>query len=84
MAAILSASKTNAQDPGSLFPPLLLMQSPRLPAATISPKVPPDNPEQIGDALMAHQRYQAAIEAYKKAPQTHRLSAGTRPASLTN
>jgi tetratricopeptide (TPR) repeat protein len=24
--------------------------------------------EQIGDALMAHQRYQAAIEAYKKAP----------------
>jgi tetratricopeptide (TPR) repeat protein len=24
-------------------------------------------PEQLGDALMAHQRYQAAIEAYKKA-----------------
>lgn len=26
-------------------------------------------PEQLGDALMAHQRYQAAIEAYKKAPK---------------
>ena len=25
-------------------------------------------PEQIGDSLMAHQRYQAAIEAYRKAP----------------
>jgi tetratricopeptide (TPR) repeat protein len=26
-------------------------------------------PEEIGDALMLHQRYQAAIEAYKKAPR---------------
>jgi len=26
-------------------------------------------PEQIGDSLMSHQRYQAAIEAYKSAPQ---------------
>jgi tetratricopeptide (TPR) repeat protein len=25
-------------------------------------------PEELGDSLMAHQRYQAAIEAYKKAP----------------
>jgi tetratricopeptide (TPR) repeat protein len=32
-----------------------------------SPK-PQPTPEQLGDALMAHQRYQAAIEAYKKAP----------------
>ena len=31
------------------------------------PATPP-TAEQIGDALMAHQRYQAAIEAYKKAP----------------
>ncbi len=29
---------------------------------------PQPTPEQMGDALMAHQRYQAAIEAYKKAP----------------
>jgi tetratricopeptide (TPR) repeat protein len=29
---------------------------------------PPPTPEQLADALMAHQRYQAAIEAYKKAP----------------
>src|SRR5215831_485499 len=30
--------------------------------------MPQATPEQLGDALMAHQRYQAAIEAYKKAP----------------
>lgn len=30
---------------------------------------PPATPEEIGDALMAQQRYQAAIEAYKKAPE---------------
>jgi tetratricopeptide (TPR) repeat protein len=28
--------------------------------------LPPLTPEQLGDTLMAHQRYQAAIEAYKK------------------
>jgi tetratricopeptide (TPR) repeat protein len=32
------------------------------------PPKPQATPEQIGDALMAHQRYQAAIEQYKKAP----------------
>ena len=31
------------------------------------PQSPP-LPEQVGDSLVAHQRYQAAIEAYKKAP----------------
>src|SRR4051794_10268348 len=31
---------------------------------------PQPTPEQLGDALMAHQRYQAAIEAYKKATAT--------------
>jgi len=30
---------------------------------------PPPTPEEIGDSLMSHQRYQAAIEAYKKAPK---------------
>ena len=33
-----------------------------------APPKPQPTPEQLGDALMAHQRYQAAIEAYKKAP----------------
>jgi tetratricopeptide (TPR) repeat protein len=40
------------------------LQSP--PAAIVTPAQP--TPEEIGDALMTHQRYQAAIEAYKKAP----------------
>ena len=34
-----------------------------------SPPATPPTPEQIGDSLMAHQRYQAAIESYKKAPK---------------
>jgi Flp pilus assembly protein TadD len=29
---------------------------------------PPPTAEELGDSLMSHQRYQAAIEAYKKAP----------------
>ena len=35
--------------------------------ATASPQ-PQPTPEQIGDVMMARQRYQAAIEAYKRAP----------------
>jgi tetratricopeptide (TPR) repeat protein len=35
----------------------------------IVPSLPP-TPEAVGDSLMAHHRYQAAIEAYKKAPQS--------------
>lgn len=68
MAAIVSASKTNAQDPGSAVPatPSDAQSTPA--AANISPKVPP-TPEQLGDALMAHKRYEAAIEAYKKDPK---------------
>jgi Tfp pilus assembly protein PilF len=30
--------------------------------------MPPPTPEQLGDTLMAHQRYQAAIEAYRQGP----------------
>jgi len=30
---------------------------------------PPATPEEVGDAMMSHQRYQAAIEAYKQAPR---------------
>ena len=36
---------------------------------TITSIKAPPSAEQLGDMLMAHQRYQAAIEAYKKAPQ---------------
>jgi len=34
---------------------------------TLDPQFKP-TPEQVADSLMAHQRYQAAIESYKKAP----------------
>lgn len=39
------------------------------PPKTIAPQFKP-TPEQVGDSLMAHQRYQAAIESYKQAPPT--------------
>ena len=39
------------------------------PAANVSTiPSPPPTPETLGDAMMAQKRYQAAIEAYKKAP----------------
>jgi Flp pilus assembly protein TadD len=34
-----------------------------------SPPQKPPTPEQLGDSLVAHQRYQAAIAAYSKAPE---------------
>jgi tetratricopeptide (TPR) repeat protein len=37
-------------------------------AATSILPLPQPTPEALGDSLMAHRRYQAAIEAYKKAP----------------
>jgi tetratricopeptide (TPR) repeat protein len=43
-----------------------------VPAPAVLPKTP-QTPQQLGDALMAHQRYQAAIEAYKKAPKNDPL-----------
>ncbi len=45
-------------------------QSPAQPTSQRSPSPPasidPPTPEQIGDSLSAHQRYQAAIAAYAK------------------
>ncbi len=34
----------------------------------VAPQTPP-TPEEVGDSMMTHQRYQAAIESYKKAPR---------------
>ncbi len=44
--------------------------SPMVQPATIAPTpAKPPTPEQTGDSLAGHQRYQAAIEAYSKAPE---------------
>lgn len=40
-----------------------------LPRSDVSQPQFKPTPEQLGDSLMGHQRYQAAIEAYKQAPQ---------------
>jgi Tfp pilus assembly protein PilF len=37
-----------------------------IPVQTVTSPLFKPSPEQVGDALMAHQRYQAAIEAYKE------------------
>jgi tetratricopeptide (TPR) repeat protein len=63
MAAIVSATGTSlAQSPGAPSD-----TTPKPVTADPSPE-PHATPEQIGDALMVHQRYQAAIEAYKRDP----------------
>ena len=58
-----------AQNPGEAAP-TPNQTAPVSPAPTATPANPQNNatPEQIADSLMAHQRYQAAIEQYKKAP----------------
>jgi tetratricopeptide (TPR) repeat protein len=68
-----------------LFLPLLAVSlgaSRALPTQATGPTLPPGSaalppkpptPEQVGDSLVGHQRYQAAIAAYAKAPE---MSAG--------
>ncbi len=56
------------QAPPSSAPAVTVSESIPAKAAVPDPSKPQPTPEQLGDALMAHQRYQAAIEAYKKAP----------------
>lgn len=36
---------------------------------SVTVPLPQPTPEELGDSLMAHRRYQAAIEAYKRAPK---------------
>ena len=49
-------------------PPQTAPASPLTQAQNAPPQFQP-TPEDIGDSMIAHQRYQAAIEAYKKAPR---------------
>jgi tetratricopeptide (TPR) repeat protein len=62
-------SQMAAQAPQPLEPaaiPLPAVDKPPTPAVA-TPQSPP-TPEELGDSLMIHQRYQAAIEAYKQGP----------------
>jgi len=43
--------------------------SPNSPPASAAPSAAPPTPEQLGDSLVGHQRYQAAIAAYSSSPQ---------------
>ncbi len=64
-AALVAGSCASlAQAPGQAFLAGAVQPQPR----TVGPGFQP-TPEDVGDALMLHQRYQAAIESYKQAPQ---------------
>lgn len=52
----------------ALLPAQTAMSNPAQQPAQATPSFQPTH-EQIGDSLMAHQRYQAAIEEYKQAPR---------------
>lgn len=62
LAALVTAtpaafSQTPASSPAAPAPPQAIQSQPE------------PTPDELGDALFAHQRYQAAIEAYKKGPR---------------
>jgi len=63
-AAILAASLTMAAQTTTAE----LASAQPVPGSTIIIPTPPPTPEALADALMAHRRYQAAIEAYKQVP----------------
>lgn len=68
MAAIISASGLSMCQPQADESPAAAPQASAQPIN--SQPVSQPTAEQIGDSLMAHQRYQAAIEAYRKAPKS--------------
>ncbi len=84
LAALAAVSASAGSEQPKIVPVALSQQSPgqqpsapapaaqSQPAAAAAPAaapLPPITPEQLGDTMMAHQRYQAAIEAYKKGPR---------------
>lgn len=64
-AFFLSASALLSAQASSAASPIAAVQ----PAKSASVSLPPPSSEAQGDSLMAHRRYQAAVEAYKQAPQ---------------
>jgi tetratricopeptide (TPR) repeat protein len=63
MACLAAALTVFAQPPAQIP-----AAAPQVKPLAVLPQ-PPQTPEELGDALMAQQRYQAAIEAYKKGPR---------------
>jgi len=70
LAALTITTQGFAASAASSFqaPPQTAPPSPIAQAATVQAHFQP-TAEDIGDSMIAHQRYQAAIEAYKKAPR---------------
>src|SRR6185369_324852 len=68
IAALLATCTLGVSQAPAPQPPVSPVQSTPQQTMIPGPPKPQPTPEQLGDALMAHQRYQAAIDAYKKAP----------------
>jgi len=68
LAAILTLACQAFADSSYQAPPQTAPPSPIAQAQAVQAQLQP-TAEDIGDSMMAHQRYQAAIEAYKKAPR---------------
>jgi tetratricopeptide (TPR) repeat protein len=66
-SASLASAADSIQSPASAPGQAPAVAAPSQPVAVVPQ--PPATPEEIGDALMAQQRYQAAIEAYKRVLQ---------------
>jgi Tfp pilus assembly protein PilF len=69
MAAIVSLPSFGVTQPPAPQPSASQAETASHPATSALSSTLQPSPEELGDSLMAHQRYQAAIEAYKKAPQ---------------
>jgi tetratricopeptide (TPR) repeat protein len=71
-----SQATTASQPPTQIPPEIPAQPASQFPISGVVPRpaqvipMPPSTPEEVGDALMTHQRYQAAIEAYKRGPRT--------------
>ena len=69
-ALVLASPALFSQTPDQTLPQIpveTLSSLPSVAVAAQSAQVNPPTPEEVGDSLMAHQRYQAAIESYKLA-----------------
>jgi Flp pilus assembly protein TadD len=72
-ALVLASTALISQTPDQTVPQIPVETLSSLPSvevqsAALNPQTPP-TAEEVGDSLMTHQRYQAALESYKKAPR---------------
>jgi tetratricopeptide (TPR) repeat protein len=68
--AFSESSAVRQSEPNAPMPQETAAPVPAPPQQLVAPQQAPPTPEELGDSLMEHQRYQAAITAYMQAPRT--------------